>query len=115
MAAAIAAGVPPAAAAAGIVPASLIAKGVTSVAAQAAAATIPAAAAGAPAAPAAPAAPKPVTKLPPPLILDEEGREIDPLTGKPVERRPEPQAPGLPSAAAQLQQEQQKAEEAAAK
>ncbi|KAL4423323.1 hypothetical protein ABPG77_006118 [Micractinium sp. CCAP 211/92] len=113
VAAAIAAGVPPAAAAAGIVPASLIAKGVTSVAA--AAASIPAAAAGAPAAPAAPAAPKPVTKLPPPLILDEEGREIDPLTGKPVERRPEPQAPGLPSAAAQLQQEQQKAEEAAAK
>lgn len=107
---------PPAAAAAGIVPASLIAKGVTSVAAPAAA-TAPAAAVGAvvPAAPPAPAAPKPVTKLPPPLILDDEGREIDPLTGQPIERRPEPQAPAPPSAAAQLQLEQQKAEEAAAK
>lgn len=115
VAAAIAAGVPPAAAAAGIVPASLIAKGVTSVAAPVAAGPVPAAAAVAPADAAAPAGPKPVTKLPPPLILDDEGREIDPLTGQPIERRPEPQAQGLAAAAAQLQQELQKAEEDAAK
>jgi hypothetical protein len=57
-----------AAVAAGVVPASLIAAGL------------------------APAAPKPVTKLPPPLILDDEGREIDPLTGKPIERQAEQQA-----------------------
>ena len=33
------------------------------------------------------AAAKPVTKLPPPLILDEQGREVD-AEGKPIERRP---------------------------
>lgn len=52
--------------------------------------------------------PKPATKLPPPLLLDDQGRQVD-ATGKVVERAPAPvlQAPG-----AQLQQEQQKEEDA---
>lgn len=55
-----------------------------------------------------------MTKLPPPLILDDEGREIDPLTGKPKEQpAPAAQAPGL--AAQQLEQQQKAAAEAAEK
>jgi hypothetical protein len=32
------------------------------------------------------AKPRPTTKLPPPLLLDDQGRELDPATGKPIER-----------------------------
>ena len=68
-------------------------------AAAAAAAAVPGAAAGAAAG--QPSAPKLATKLPPPLILDEQGREVD-ATGKPIER-PVVQAPGP-----QQQEQQQK-------
>lgn len=51
--------------------------------------------------------------MPPPLILDDLGREIDPLTGKPIVRQPE-SAPG-PSAQQQREEQERKAEEDAAK
>lgn len=70
----------------------------------------PASAASAPPAAAPAAPPKPTTKLPPPLILDEQGRQVD-ATGKPIERPKE--APGQAPGA--QQQEQQANEEDAAK
>lgn len=48
---------------------------------------------------------KPVTKLPPPLILDEQGREVD-AAGNPIERPAEAQAQA-PGADQQQQQEEE--------
>lgn len=55
------------------------------------------------------AKPKPATRLPPPLILDDQGRELDPATGRPVEKA----APAALQAPAAQQQQQDDAAAAA--